>query len=136
MGTGVVGILLDFIPFHARWLHYLSILFFALNSLIFLVSLFISILRYTIWPEIWMVMLQDPNNSLFLGTFPMGFATLIQLWTAICVPVWGEWALTFAWVMWMIDTIIAVSTAVSLPILLYEVPSLFHFHLNIPSTIH
>jgi tellurite resistance protein TehA-like permease len=119
MGTGVVGILLDFIPFHARWLYYLSILFFALNALIFLASFVASALRYAIWPEIWAVMIQDPNNSLFLGTFPMGLATLIQLWTAICVPVWGEWALTFAWVWWMIDTIIAVATAVSLPILLY-----------------
>lgn len=100
-------------------MHYLSILFFALNSLIFLLSFGVSILRYTIWPEIWTVMIQDPNNSLFLGTFPMGFATLIQLWTTICVPVWGEWALTFAWVFWMIDTIISVATAVSLPILLY-----------------
>jgi tellurite resistance protein TehA-like permease len=58
MGTGVVGILLDTIPFKARWLYHLSIVFFILNTIIFFAALFVSIVRYSIWPEIWGVMIQ------------------------------------------------------------------------------
>lgn len=59
------------------------------------------------------------DNALFLGTFPMGFATLVQLWVLICVPPWGEWSIKFAWVLWMIDTVVAVLVAISLPVMLY-----------------
>ena len=58
MGTGIVGILLETIPFRASWFHYLSILFFALNTFLFFASFLVSILRYSIWPEIWAVMIQ------------------------------------------------------------------------------
>jgi tellurite resistance protein TehA-like permease len=58
MGTGVVGILLDTIPFKARWLYHLSIVFFILNTIIFFAAFLVSILRYSIWPEIWGVMIQ------------------------------------------------------------------------------
>jgi len=66
-----------------------------------------------------LLMHPQSDNALFLGTFPMGFATLIQLWVLICVPPWGEWSITFAWVLWMIDTIVAVLIAISLPVILY-----------------
>lgn len=109
MGTGIVAVLLSSIPFEARWLHYLSIVFFIFNTILWFLAFFISLLRYTLYPAIWKVMIQDPNNSLFLGTIPMGFATLIRMWTIICVPVWGPWALTFVWVLWMVDSIAAAA---------------------------
>jgi hypothetical protein len=63
-------------------------------------------------------MIADSVNSLFLGTIPMGFATLISAWCSICIPYWGSWATTFAWVCWMIDSVVAVSVTISLTILL------------------
>jgi tellurite resistance protein TehA-like permease len=118
MGTGIVSILLNFIPFHASWLYYLSIIFFILNTILFTLALSTSILRYTLYPEIWTVMIQDPTNSLFLGTIPMGFATLIEQWVFICVPLWGKWARDVAWGAWMVDVIAAVSVTISLSFLL------------------
>ena len=118
MGTGVVSILLINIPFQADWLYWLSVVFFALNAVLFALAFLVSALRYTIWPEIWGVMIQDPTNSLFLGTIPMGFATLVTSWVFLCCPYWGEWATTFAWVCWMIDSVVAVAVTVSLPFLL------------------
>lgn len=115
MGTGIVAILLGSIPFQARWLYYLSIVFFILNTMLFFLGFVISILRYTLYPEIWRVMIQDPVNSLFLGCIPMGFATLIRMWIIVCVPAWGTWAVTFAWILWMVDAIasVAVTTLLS-----------------------
>ncbi|ETN42884.1 uncharacterized protein HMPREF1541_02042 [Cyphellophora europaea CBS 101466] len=118
MGTGVVSILLIQIPFQAEWLYWLSVIFFGLNAILFALAFSISVLRYTLYPEIWHVMIQDPTNSLFLGTIPMGFATLVTSWVFLCCPYWGEWATTFAWVCWMIDCVVAVAVTVSLPFLL------------------
>src|SRR6266480_2250606 len=127
MGTGICGVLLHAIPWQARWLEHMSIIFFVLNTTLFGIFTILTLLRYTIWPEIWTVMTLDPVDSLFLGTVPMGFATLIQLWVAICVPALGPWAATFAWVLWMVDAIVAAIIAISIPFLLYAAFAL-HFH--------
>lgn len=51
--------------------------------------------RYTLWPRIWNAMLSHPQQSLFLGTFPMGFATIINMVVFTCVPAWGQrWVAT------------------------------------------
>ncbi len=119
MGTGIVGILLITIPYHARWLYYLSIFFFGLNTILLFSAFTISVLRYTLYPEIWGVMIRDPTNSLFLGTVPMGFATLVNMWIYVCVPAWGSWAAMVAWVGWMIDAILSAGVTLSMSVLLY-----------------
>jgi tellurite resistance protein TehA-like permease len=121
MGTGIVAVLFANIPWRADWLYYLSIIFFILNTVLFFSAFAISILRYTIWPEIWTVMVQDSTNSLFLGTIPMGFATLVSMWISVCVPAWGGWAVYVAFGMWVLDSIVAVAVTVTLGILLYAV---------------
>lgn len=118
MGTGIVAVLMSSVPFHTPVLYYLSIVFFLLNVVIFGLALITSILRYSLYPEIWRVMIQDPTNSLFLATIPMGFATLIEMWVFICVPRWGHWAISFAWAMWMVDVIAAASVTLSLSFIL------------------
>ncbi len=91
MGTGIVSILLISIQYQAHWLYYLSIIFFVLNTILFFSASTISVLRYTLYPEIWGVMIRDPTNSLFLGTIPMGFATLGNMWTYVrpCLGILG-----------------------------------------------
>ena len=118
MGTGIVSILLFTIPFKARWLYWLSVIFFGLNAGLFAAAFGISVLRYALYPEIWGVMIRDSTNSLFLGTVPMGFATLVEMWVFICVPAWGLWAAKFGLVCWVIDAVVAVAVTISLPILL------------------
>jgi tellurite resistance protein TehA-like permease len=118
MGTGIVSLLLIAIPFPTPWLYWLSVTFFSLNTLLFTAAFLISLARYTLYPEIWTVMIADSVNSLFLGTIPMGFATLISAWCSLCIPYWGPWAVTVAWVAWIIDSIVAVGVTISLTVLL------------------
>lgn len=118
MGTGVVSLLLITIPFKAAWLYWLSVAFFALNTLLFSLFFLASVLRYTLYPSIWAVMIADSTNSLFLGTIPMGFATLVSSWAFLCCPYWGAWSVTFVWVAWMVDAVVAGAVTVSLPFLL------------------
>ncbi|KAJ5692770.1 Tetratricopeptide-like helical [Penicillium macrosclerotiorum] len=118
MGTGIVAVLMNSVPFHTPVLYYLSIVFFLLNVVIFFLAFVTSVLRYTLYPEIWRVMIQDPTNSLFLATLPMGFATLIEMWVFICVPRWGTWATSVAWALWMVDVVAAASVTMSLSFIL------------------
>ena len=113
IGTGIVPVLLITLPYPAHWLRYLSYAFFVLNTAIFFSALAASVLRYALYPEIWRVMVASPN-SLFLGTVPMGFAMLVEMWLFACVPKWGDWSLYVAWVGWMVDAVVAAAVTVFL----------------------
>lgn len=86
MGTGIVSILLNTLPYNAPWLYWISVVIFALNVLLFAAGCVISLLRYTLYPEIFKAMILHPVQSMFLGTFPMGFATIINMFCFVCVP--------------------------------------------------
>jgi hypothetical protein len=76
-------------------------------------------------------MLHHSGQSLFLGTFPMGFATIVNMVAFVCVPnLSGRWyvrlikshtksliriRLELAWALWWIDSIIAVIIAIGVP---------------------
>lgn len=96
MGTGIVSIILHNLPYNGVWLYWISVIIFVLNVLLFLVFLMISVLRYTIYPEIWVAMIRHPAQSLFVGTFPMGLATIVNMIVFICVPAWGIGAVYLA----------------------------------------
>ena len=137
MGTGIVSILLHNLPYNGAWLYWISVVIFALNVALFIFFLFVSLLRYMLYPEIWVVMIQHPTQSLFLGTFPMGLATIINVVVFVCVPAWGPGTVTLvsleppslacciqsavyeshlqAWALWWIDAAISVATCFYLP---------------------
>ena len=71
MGTGIVSILLYELPYNGKWLYWLSVITFCLNIFLFLLASFISLLRYIMWPEMWTIMMDHPNQSLFLAAVPM-----------------------------------------------------------------
>ncbi|KAI9825079.1 MAG: hypothetical protein M1832_001399 [Thelocarpon impressellum] len=121
MGTGIVSILLFNLPYNAHWLYWLSVIAFALNAVLFAVALVMSLLRYTLYPELWGAMIRHPTQSLFLGTFPMGFATLVNMVVYVCVPAWGPWAITLAWSTWWIDVAISVAVCFYLPFVIMNV---------------
>ncbi|GAQ46428.1 hypothetical protein AtubIFM56815_004434 [Aspergillus tubingensis] len=118
MGTGIVSILLNTLPYNGQWLYWISVVLFAFNVLLFTIGCIITFLRYTLYPEIFFAMIKHPVQSMFIGTFPMGFATIINMFCFVCVPAWGDWTRNFAWGLWIFDAIFSVITALSLPFLL------------------
>lgn len=118
MGTGIVSMLFHFVgtiyPSH-HFLGYLSIAFFTLNVFLFALILTISMLRYALYPATWTLMLAHPVQSLFLGTIPMGFATIVNMFTLVCVPHWGGVTPTIAWTLWWIDVVLSLSCCFGLP---------------------
>ncbi|KAH0292425.1 putative C4-dicarboxylate/malic acid transporter [Aureobasidium namibiae CBS 147.97] len=121
MGTGVVAILLHQMPYNSSWTNYPCYIVFGLNVLIFVSALLISILRYTLWPELWPAMINHPTHSLFLGCFPMGLGTIVNLIVLVCVPAWGPRAATMAWALWWIDAALAVTICCSVAFLMISV---------------
>jgi tellurite resistance protein TehA-like permease len=71
MGTGIVAILIHQLPYQFTGLYEISIVFFILNVIIFLTLLALSIIRYTVWPEIFLLMMRHPVQSLFLYYVPI-----------------------------------------------------------------
>jgi len=49
-----------------------------LAMIMFAVFSFLTILRYTIYPRIFLVMIRHETHSLFLGCIPMGFVTIVS----------------------------------------------------------
>lgn len=118
MGTGITSILLNTLPYNGRWLYWISVVIFCLNVLLFGIFLTITALRYLLYPGIFKVMITHPAQSMFLGTFPMGFATIINMFCFVCVPAWGPWAAYFAWGMWIADAIVSILTCFGVPFIL------------------
>lgn len=115
MGTGIVSILLHNLPYNGRWLQYLSYVVFCLNVFLFVLFTLLSLLRYTLYPSIWMAMVRHPNQSLFVGCCPMGLATIINMIVFVCVPAWGGSTWKLAWALWWIDVVAAVASCCYLP---------------------
>ena len=110
MSTGVVSILLHQLPYNGSGLQIISVIFFVFNIVLFVLFTAISCLRYILEPRIFPAVLRHPHQSLFLATFPVGLATLINMTILVCVPVWGHGMATFAWVLWWIVSLLALAT--------------------------
>ena len=110
MSTGVLSILLHQLPYNGHWLQIFSIVFFVINLVLFLLFTLITCLRYILYPPLFPAVLRHPHQSLFLATFPIGLATLINMSILVCAPAWGQGMVTFAWVLWWIVSALALST--------------------------
>lgn len=75
MGTGVVSVVLHELPYNAPAVRYISYVVFCLNILLFCIFSVITAARYALYPETWGAMIADPTQPLFLGCFPIGFAS-------------------------------------------------------------
>lgn len=117
MGTGIVSILLYTLPYQFNGLKVIANVIFALNVALFAIFLALSIARYTIWPNLWFLMIFHPGQSLFLGTFSMGFSTIVNMCALSLVPSWGQGMRIFTWVLWWISNVIALTICIGLPFL-------------------
>ncbi|PWN39968.1 hypothetical protein IE81DRAFT_294067 [Ceraceosorus guamensis] len=117
MGTGITSILLYQLPYQFKGLHVIAEIIFALNVALFLVFTSISAARYTIWPTMGPTMLFHESQSLFLGTFAMGLATIVNMCALAIGTSWGHNFALFTWAMWWLDSIISILICLGLPFL-------------------
>ena len=118
MSTGIVSILLHQLPYNGDWLRIISDIFFVLNLVLFVLFTFISCLRYMRYPHLFSAVLRHPHQSLFVATFPVGLATLVNMTILVCVPAWGKGMATLAWVLWWIVSVLALLTCFHLTLMM------------------
>ncbi|KAM0750377.1 hypothetical protein T439DRAFT_326343, partial [Meredithblackwellia eburnea MCA 4105] len=119
MGLGITSMLLYRLPYQFRGLHTIAALFFALNVVLFIVFLLMSLARYTIWPRCWTLMLAHPVQSMFLGVFSMGFGTIGDGVTLFLAP-HGHSFLMLAWACWWIEAFISVAVGIGVPFIMFS----------------
>ncbi|KAF3910600.1 hypothetical protein ABW21_db0203516 [Orbilia brochopaga] len=120
MGTGITAVLLYIMPYNARWIQYIAIAIFCFNILLFIAFSIISLLRYTMFPGIWGFMIGHPVQSLFIGTFPMGLCTIINMMILTCLQ-WGDGMLLFSWALWWVDVAVSAACCMYMPFVIMHI---------------
>jgi tellurite resistance protein TehA-like permease len=112
-GTGAVSTLFSVFPYgdQSGICRALSTAVFVLNLLLFVLFFAVSITRYARFPGIWNIMIRHPTESLSLGTFPMGAATLIGVGATVLHGQYGFGGQAFLytlWGLWWVDLAISI----------------------------
>ncbi|GAA6051556.1 hypothetical protein RTBOTA2_003802 [Rhodotorula toruloides] len=119
MGTGISSILLYNLPYSFNGLKEIAIAIWLLNVVLFSLFLLMSIARYCIFPTVLYAMLFHPVQSLFVGCFPMGFATIVNMTVFVAAERWGGRWIWLAWSLWWIDAAISVIIAIGIPFFVF-----------------
>lgn len=115
-GTGSISILFLNSPFanESSTVAILTYIFFFLNLALFILFNALTIARYTIFPDIWTMMIHNPIQSLYLGTYPMAGATLISVAVGRIYERDGFGGKSFLyaiWGFWWIDVALSLGCA-------------------------
>lgn len=124
MGTGILSILLHMAPYQFKGLRHIATAFYILNIALFIIFSIASVLRYTMYPWVLNRMLRHPTICMFLGTIPMGLATIVNATVLIVVPAFGAWATTLVHVLWWVDVALSVLSCFGIPLIMFHIHQL------------
>lgn len=128
MGTGSISILFHNYPYAdtSSIINVFSYIFFFLNLALFVVFNVLTVARYAIFPDIWSIMIRHPVQSLYIGCYPMGAATLINIGVGLIYEQYGFGGRAFVyflWACWWLDVVASFICAFALVHAMYA-PSL------------
>jgi tellurite resistance protein TehA-like permease len=114
MGTGSIAILFHSFPYasDSPLMRGFALGFFFLNLVLFLLFSAITVARYIFFPGIWSHMIRHPVQSLYIGTFPMGATTLINIASSDIFQTYGFGGKPFiytVWACWWINVAISMT---------------------------
>lgn len=84
----------------------IALCFLLLNVVLFVIITAFAVARYTMYRGLWSSMIYHPIQSLYLGCFPMGFATIIITSIGIVYNYFGfggTGLLYTIWSLWWVD---------------------------------
>jgi len=120
MGIGVMSVLLHTSPHRFRGETTIGTALYVTNIATFLLFAAITVARYAVFPWGFRRMLLHPTQSLYLGTIPMGLATIVNATVVIAVPRYGAWVLYLTWALWWVDVALTVISVVGVPLLMFR----------------
>ena len=124
MGTGILSILLHTAPHKFYGMDGIAAAVYLINCGLFAVFLGLSVARYILYPFVIRRLMKHSAQSMFLGTIPMGLATIINATVLIAVPRYGAWARVVAETLWWIDVVLSVMTSFGVPFLMFQLHNL------------
>lgn len=118
-----------------------SVIIFFFNFFLFCLFVVMSILRYTLFPNIWGQLIKNPVNSMYLTTFPMGAGTLITVGVNLIYKQYGFGGTRFLytlWGLWWVDVAVSALCCWGLIHVMYAAHALrsAHFIEVIPRIVH
>ena len=124
MGTGIMSILLHTSPHKFSGEAVIGTVLYFVNVFLFISFSLVTLIRYIIFPWAFMRMISHSSQSLFLGTIPMGLATIVNATVIIVVPKYGHWAVNLCWTLWWIDVTLTVLSVFGIPLVMFKVHTL------------
>ena len=120
MGTGVVALILPEFPFAHELLLRIATLLWQANTLLFSVFSILYLLRWLIYPHEARQIFSHSSMALFLGTIPMGLATVLNGFLKFGLPLYGDVAVQIAQVLWYTDVVLAVAIGIIVPFCMFN----------------
>ncbi|MDV2470243.1 TDT family transporter [Acinetobacter chinensis] len=120
MGTGVVALILPEFPFAHELLLRIATLLWQINTVLFSVFSILYLLRWLIYPHEARQIFSHSSMALFLGTIPMGLATVLNGFLKFGLPLYGDVAVQIAQVLWYTDVVLAVAIGIIVPFCMFN----------------
>lgn len=140
-GTGVTSILLFNLPYQFPGLKIIATVICVLNVVLFITFTVLSIVRYSIWPKLFSLMVTHSTQLLFLGTFCsespildvqvttpaycsflVGFSTVVTMTAYVCIPAFGHNFLILTWILWWMNAVVSLLISIGVAF------AMFNFH--------
>jgi C4-dicarboxylate transporter/malic acid transport protein len=119
MGTGILALALGQLPGARPWV-------FQLGEGLWLLTVVLFVLFSALYACRWLLFFQEAKQvfghatvSMFLGTIPMGLATVINGLLLFGLPRWGVAVVPLAEVLWWLDVAMALACGVLIPFLMF-----------------
>ena len=109
MGTGIVSEVLFLMPYRGPGQKTAGVVFFIANMVLFTLFTVITITRYIMFPKIPRLLIQHPSESLYVGTVPMAWATIVNMGIYTGAR-YGTGVVTVAYVGWWADVVMSLAT--------------------------
>ena len=107
MGTGITANILYNFPYFGQWLRVCSYIMFAIAFIFFIVLTFFTVVSIFIHPQKWTTFHRDTAVAPFMGTFVMGYITLVNMLFNFT----GKDFIIGVWVFWWISVFLSLYTA-------------------------
>lgn len=119
MGTGVLALALAQLPWAGAALLRLAEALWGLAAMLFVLFSLLYAARWVLFFEEARRIFGHATVSMFIGTIPMGLATLLNGLLLFGVPRWGAAAVSLAETLWWLDVAMALACGVCIPYLMF-----------------
>ncbi len=119
MGTGILALSLPQVPGAGPTLH-------AIGEGLWLFNIGLFLLYTVLYTSRWILFWDEARRifshnivSMFMGTIPMGLATILNGFLVFGVPRWGAGMIDVAHALWWVDVVLSIGCGVLLPYFMF-----------------